>query len=41
MTAIVNIFSGPMFTKSIKRKWRRIGHTLRKPVGAIEEDALD
>jgi hypothetical protein len=24
-----------------KRKWRWIGHNLRKPAGAIEKDALD
>jgi hypothetical protein len=28
-------------TSKLKRKWTWIGHTLRKPAGAIENDALD
>jgi hypothetical protein len=31
----------PIDIRIKKRKWRWIGHTLRKPAGAIEKDALD
>jgi hypothetical protein len=31
----------PIITQIKSRKWGWIGHTLRKPMGAIEKDALD
>jgi hypothetical protein len=31
----------PIDIQTKKRKWRWVGHTLRKPTGAIEKDALD
>jgi hypothetical protein len=31
----------PFDIQITKRKWRWIGHTLRKPAGTIEKDALD
>jgi hypothetical protein len=33
--------SQPIDIEIKKRKWRWIGHTLRKTAGAIEKDALD